>query len=295
MDTRSVIVTKIADFLFASSRHTPMNKQSQHRDIILMQDNKNLRSDLSVLLKYLKVFGEKIRSNWKHIKKKTKGETTMKLNLETQNKQHEIVKEYLENNVSENLSDKINNGVKVTKDDKELINQKDLVGFINYAYEQAKAMSEKGATCACIEDKTVFGWAIHYFEEDSILGKLYNLDGTEYQPPKPKYEPKNIVSTPKPKANTQLSLFDLPSKDKQEETLEVKQSDKELDAAIKGEYITEDGEIIDYADFDGCIEEPTEHIKPEINNNAYNNTLSYQNDTLKMLFDIFGNDLEVKP
>ncbi len=209
----------------------------------------------------------------------------MKLNLETQNKQHEIVKEYLENNASDNLADKINNGVKVTKDEKELINKKDLAGFINYAYEEAKRLAEKGATSACIQDITVFGWAVHYFKEDSILGKLYNLDGTEYQPQKPKYEPKNIVSTPKPKANTQLSLFDLPSKDTQEEMLEVEQSDKELDDAIKGQVVTDDGEIIDYEDFDGDITENAENDK--------NDTLSGQNESLNILFDMFGDDLEV--
>ena len=48
------------------------------------------------------------------------------LNLKTENKQEEIIKQYLENNVSDNLAEKINNGVKTQKDGKDLINKKDL-------------------------------------------------------------------------------------------------------------------------------------------------------------------------
>ena len=59
---------------------------------------------------------------------------------------------------------------------------------------------------ACIEDKTVYGWAIHYFEEDDIQGKLFNLDGSEYEPPKPvKKETPKVEVKEKPK---QPSLFD---------------------------------------------------------------------------------------
>ena len=54
--------------------------------------------------------------------------------------------------------------------------------------------------CACVDDETVFGWAVHYFEEESIIEKLYNADGTEYV--KPKATPK--ASAPK-KADTKKS------------------------------------------------------------------------------------------
>ena len=66
-----------------------------------------------------------------------------------------------------------------------------------YGDEEARKLAEQGANYACIEDKTVFGWAIHYFEEEKIEGKLYNEDGTEYKPeikvttaPKPITKPK---------------------------------------------------------------------------------------------------------
>ena len=132
----------------------------------------------------------------------------IKLNLETNCREQEIIKEYLEENASETLADKINNGVKIQKDNKTLINKKTLDAFLQYACEEARRLAEKGAKGACIEDKTVFAWAIHYFEEDTIEGILLNEDGSEYRkaPPTP---PKQIV-TPKPKKeNNQQSFFDM--------------------------------------------------------------------------------------
>jgi hypothetical protein len=102
------------------------------------------------------------------------------LNLQTTTQPQKILKEYLERNASDILADKINNGVKVEKDGKTLINKKTLDGFMKYATEEARKQAEKGSRCACVEDSVVFGWAVHYFEEDSIEEKLYNEDGTEY-------------------------------------------------------------------------------------------------------------------
>ena len=87
----------------------------------------------------------------------------IKLNLETKNKQEEIIKNYLEENVSEFLAEKINNGVKIIKENKTLINKKDLNNFMKYAANEARKSAVNN--CAIIEDEIVFGWAIHYFEE----------------------------------------------------------------------------------------------------------------------------------
>ena len=136
----------------------------------------------------------------------------IELNLQTSNKQEEIIKKYLENNVSEVLADKINDGVKITKDNKTLINKKTLSGFMKYACNEAREQAEKGSNCACIEDKVVFGWAIHYFEEDSIEGNLYNKDGTEYKIEKPITKPATKVevkSQQKKVESKQSTLFDL--------------------------------------------------------------------------------------
>ena len=107
------------------------------------------------------------------------------LNLEAKDAAQQRIKEYLEQNASEVLSEKINNGVLIEKDGKTLTNKKTLDGFMSFATEEARKLVESGARCACVEDSVVFGWAIHYFEEESIEGTLYNEDGTEYAKPKP--------------------------------------------------------------------------------------------------------------
>ena len=106
----------------------------------------------------------------------------MRLNLETKTKEQELVKAYLEENASEILAEKINNGTPFEKDGKTFINKKTLDGFMKYASDEARKLASKGANSACVEDKVVYGWAIHYFEEDSIEGTLFNEDRTEYKP-----------------------------------------------------------------------------------------------------------------
>lgn len=105
----------------------------------------------------------------------------IKLNLVAKNNSEQRILEYLQENVSEVLVEKINNGTPFTKDDKQLINKKTLDGFMKFASDEARKQVEKGVNSACVEDSVVFGWAIHYFEEDSIERTLYNLDGTEYK------------------------------------------------------------------------------------------------------------------
>ncbi len=82
---------------------------------------------------------------------------------------------------------------------------------MEFAIKEAQKLTEKGARAACIQDSVVFGWAIHYFEEDSIEGTLYNEDGTEYKPPKPVTPPKpaTAYTPPKPQPKPQMSLFEL--------------------------------------------------------------------------------------
>ena len=154
------------------------------------------------------------------------------LNLTATDTAQERIKAYLEQNASETLSEKINNGVAVYKDGQRLISRKTLKGFMAYATAEARKIAEKGAQFACVDDTTVFGWAVHFFEEDSIEGTLYNEDGTEYKPapaqkkaepkqkkippsapPKPitpKAEPKQKPSPKKPQTEEleQFTLFD---------------------------------------------------------------------------------------
>lgn len=137
----------------------------------------------------------------------------MKLNLTAANKQEELILTYLEENASETLADKINNGTPFEKDGKPLINKKTLSGFMKYACDEARKLAEKGAISACVDDTTVYGWAIHYFEEESIEGTLYTIDGEEYKlAPVVKKTTQKSVNKPvikeKPKQQLQFSLFD---------------------------------------------------------------------------------------
>lgn len=173
----------------------------------------------------------------------------IKLNLETNKKEYEIIKEYLENNVSEELANKINNGVKIVKDNKSLINKKTLETFMQYANEEARKLAQQGANYACIEDNTVFGWAIHYFEENELEGKLYNEDGTEYKPEIKVITPSKPITKPK-QENKQPTLFELmdlsTNKDETVENIEEKQAqNNENIIEIDGNLISkETGEIL---------------------------------------------------
>lgn len=144
----------------------------------------------------------------------------MKLNLQATTKEEERILAYLQENSSETLAGKINNGVFIEKDGKKLLNKKTLSGFLSYASNEARNQAEKGAKCAMVEDDVVFGWAVHYFEEDSIEGTLYNDDGSEYKKPSKVTTPKPVAPS-KPK-QAQISLFDEPEKTDAESMQEEK-------------------------------------------------------------------------
>ena len=135
-----------------------------------------------------------------------------KLNLAAKGDDQIAILNYLQQNATDLLADKINNGVQIVKDGVTLINKKTLDGFFRYATEEARKLVAKDARCACVLDQVVFGWAIHYFEEDEIEGTLYNLDGTEYKTVKPMATPtvttKSVITKPK-KNEGQLSIFDM--------------------------------------------------------------------------------------
>jgi len=167
-----------------------------------------------------------------------------KLNLITNGIEQEKIKEYLENNASETLAEKINNGVKITKDNKTLLSKKDLTGFWKYATEEARKIAEKGARGAYVDDNTVYGWAIHYFEEDSIEGTLYNEDGTEYKPAKPVTKTVTRTETkPKPapkNESQQATLFDMFNFDNNQEKIEEEKLNEQEDNDDDDEDISEE-------------------------------------------------------
>lgn len=142
------------------------------------------------------------------------------LNLKANTPEEQIVLQHLIPQVNDELAEKINNGVRIQKDGKTLINKKDLTTFMQYAMEEAKKQiaekQRKGAQAVCVQGDDIMNWAIHYFEEDSIEGKLYNEDGTEVKPQKPKPEPAPVIKNSTPplkKQEPQLNMFDMLSKD----------------------------------------------------------------------------------
>lgn len=141
------------------------------------------------------------------------------INLTATGTEESVLKDYLENNVSEILAEKINNGIKVEKDGKTLVCKKDLKTFLSYACDEAKKQAEKSAKAVCVKADTVFGWALRYFDDDSIEGVLYNEDGTEYKPVKPVVKKASSTTNtpskpatspaPAPKPKQQMDLLDL--------------------------------------------------------------------------------------
>ena len=151
----------------------------------------------------------------------------MRLNLETKSKEQELVKAYLEENASETLAEKINNGTPFEKDGKTFINKKTLDGFMRYACDEARKLAAKGVNSACVEEKVVYGWAVHYFEEESIEGTLYNEDGTEYKPA-PKSAPTKVKKVePKKPEQRQATLFDFMEPEKSEPEVNDENGDDE--------------------------------------------------------------------
>lgn len=207
------------------------------------------------------------------------------LNLEAKTKEQEILKSYLENNASETLIDKINNGVKIEKEGKTLINKKTFDSFMKYACNEAKKQAEKGANSAMVEDKTVFGWLMHYFEEDSIEGTLYNEDGTEYTktiPKKTVTTTNTITQTITKPINTQetISIFDMiqDENNSTENEVEETKTDKiEVEEPINNPAY----EKIENSDALVCVK--TGEVIDE---------LDFNMQIVAKLYEIFGNELE---
>ena len=86
------------------------------------------------------------------------------LNLKANTPEEQIILKHLIPQVSEVLAEKINNGVRIQKDGKTLINKKDISTFMDYLYEEArKRIPEKarhGKQCVGMEGEDILGIAI---------------------------------------------------------------------------------------------------------------------------------------
>ena len=240
----------------------------------------------------------------------------MKLNLEATTKEQQRIKAYLEENASEILADKINNGVHIQKDGKTLLNKKTLDGFMKFACDEAKKQAEKGASCACIDDDVVYGWAVHYFEEDSVEGTLYGEDGAEYRHGKVvRQSPAPSVSLPPKEKAPQMSLFDMldtgsaseeqkavpttseadfPAEDDEEPTEEERReilaevaAEEERELADDGKHWVDD---TTYIDEDGVV-----HDLDKEGGNAPDLDLSaFDPEALAILDELLGNEITLR-
>lgn len=188
----------------------------------------------------------------------------VKLNLTPEYDEQERIKQYLEENASDILAEKINNGVYITKDGKRFLNKKDLNTFWTYAISEAKKLQNKTAKGAIVDDDKVFSWAIHYFEEDSLEGTLYNEDGTPIKAEtkktvKPSKSAEKAVKAVKNSSAMQFSLFD---------QLEEKTS-KEM-------AIDEDDEEPTEEEIEDAFEELNKEEKPKISP-FYQKYIEFQN------------------
>ena len=239
----------------------------------------------------------------------------MELNLEAKTPAERKIKAYLEANASEILADKINNGVHIQKDGKTLLNKKTLDGFLKFACDEAKKQAEKGASCACIDDDVVYGWAVHYFEEDSVEGTLYGEDGAEYRHGKVvRQSPAPSVSLPPKEKAPQMSLFDMldtgSASEEQKAVLTTSEADfpaeddeeptEEERREILAEIAEEEQERVDdgkhwvddttYIDEDGVV-----HDLDEEGDNAPDLDLSaFDHEALAILDELLGEQIEMR-
>lgn len=195
------------------------------------------------------------------------------MKFEAKNKQEEMILAYLNENMSDKLKSKVENGYTVEKDGTTYLCKKDMTSLMQYIYEQAKKQAQNN--CAMIEDKIVYGWAMHYLEEDSIEGKLYTLDGKEYkptqktEPTKPVTPKQNTSTTPAPtpkkkqSGRMQMSIFDMAETPKQETILKEENNNSPSEEIPVSEYKPEQNDD-EYEDEDEDIEEDIyEHFDPE--------------------------------
>ena len=132
------------------------------------------------------------------------------IKLEAKTSEENIIKKYVESNAPAILISKINNGYELNG----IKYNKDFGGFMKYACDMARKQSADGARYACIDDKTVFGWAMHYFEEDTITDYAVK-EGGEVKKPERHNESKIVSLKPQDKkvknkkiVGEQMSLFE---------------------------------------------------------------------------------------
>ena len=124
----------------------------------------------------------------------------MRTNLKTTDATKQIIIDYLEENASDVLVEKIQRCGKTIDD------------CWNFITDSARKRAKNN--CACIADSEVFGWAIHYFEEEGNVKVSKKEPVKVVAPKKPKAEKPKEVKAEKPKKESndmlpgQVTIFD---------------------------------------------------------------------------------------
>ena len=122
----------------------------------------------------------------------------MRTNLKSSNNAEKIIIDYLEENASEMLIEKINRCNKPMSD------------CFKFITSQAKKRVQGG--CACISDAEVFGWAVHYYEEEGNVDEEKLLKNVKVEVKATKPVKEDPVKEKAPKDNNmlpgQMSIFD---------------------------------------------------------------------------------------
>lgn len=169
-----------------------------------------------------------------------------------------IIAIHLKKLISEHTAKKIINGIPVQKDGKTLINKKSIRTYLNYLgdelYKQASEMrkqqgkGEKKNWAALAKDSNyILEHAIAYFDNDEIIGDLYDENGKLYKPA-PTETPKNVVRSvqattvvrkPEPPKPQQFTLFNFLEETKND-TVPVDEDTDDTDEDEIEETIDED-------------------------------------------------------
>jgi len=110
-----------------------------------------------------------------------------RLNLTPKGPTEQRILDYLNENASVVLAAKINAG------------KKTLAGAVKYATDEARKLAGGGG-CVCVDDATVFGWIVHFFEEDEVAEPKGQAKGVVRTPAGVKKQPKaaKLVKEAKP-------------------------------------------------------------------------------------------------
>ena len=127
---------------------------------------------------------------------------------DTENLEEHIIAIHLKDVIPETVANKIMNGVRIEKDGKTLINKKSIALFLNYLcekmYNAAKNNKAKTQNVKAVakEGTAILDEAIKYFNDDKIIGELYDESGNLY-----KKAPERKIKASRPRQTSWAALF----------------------------------------------------------------------------------------